>query len=88
MKNYIIDIKEHISNRITEELEQLEQNQNIKFINPKNKDEFIYDLLLEMLEQYENDIAYYGTYNPNFADSVFDKIQWDKDYYQIEIMED
>ena len=84
---YIIDMKKYILNGITEEVESLESNCDISFRNSYYRKKFIDDLLSEMLEQFENNMEYYGHYNPNFTDAVFDKIQWDFEYYGITILE-
>lgn len=83
---YMINMKDFILNGITDELTDLETNGNIVFSDSYIRSEFIADLLSEILEQFENDIAYYGHYNPNFTDAVSDKIQWDSEYYGLTIL--
>ena len=84
MSKYTVDMKEYIRNGIEEEIQMLISNGDIRFSDDCKKEEFIADLLSTMLEQFENDMAYYGKYNPNFTDSVSDAIAWDGKYYGIE----
>ena len=92
MKNYssvhTINIINALRNGIETEIEELESNGNITFHDVEKRTEFINDLLSEMTEQFENDMEYYGGYTPHFTDSVWDKIEWDKEYYDIEVIEE
>ena len=88
MINYKINVKSYICNGIEEEIENLEDNGNIAFSDSKNRSGFIEDLLSELIEQFENNMEYYGMFiNPNFVDSVQDKIKWDHDFYGITVIE-
>lgn len=87
MKNYTINMSDYIRNGIIEEVENLESNGNLKFSCTEYRDEFINDLSLEMLEQFEIDFEYYGKYNPDFTGSVYDKIVWDGTFYNVEYIE-
>ena len=87
MTNYKINVKSWLYNGIEEEVENLEDNGNIIFSSDENRSNFMDDLQSEMLEQFENNMEYYGKYNPDFADSVSDKIKWDHEFYGITIVE-
>lgn len=86
MKNIMLNVTEYFRNGIEQEIEELESNGDIIFTDNKLRDSFVSDLLSEMIEQYENNTAYYVGYSPNFADSVADKIHWDNDYYKITVL--
>lgn len=87
MTNYKIDIKSWLYNGIEEEVENLEDNGDIIFSSDENRSNFVDDLQSEMLEQFENNMEYYGKYNPDFVDAVSDKIKWDHEFYGITVIE-
>ena len=86
MNRYKIDMKSYIYNGIEEEVENLEDNGDIIFSSDENRSNFMDDLQSEMLEQFEDDMEYFGKYNPDFADSVSDKIKWDHEFYGITVI--
>lgn len=90
MSRHTVDIEAYIRNGIEEEIEELEGNGDIRFTDDGKKEEFIENLQSEMIEQFDNNCAYYGkaSIDFNFADSVSDAIRWDNEYYGIEIRSD